>query len=158
MARVMNVACRHSLRFLPFVLGILPSLAGADDSLLLMLSGDEQSVSIATGTPQPVSKAPAVATIITADDIEITGATELSEVLETVPGLHVSRNGSLWLPLYSIRGILTQNNPEVLLMVNGIPITSGFHGDRGQLMGGFPLEHVSRIVDDVSLPTRAWDG
>jgi iron complex outermembrane receptor protein len=119
--------------------------ARAEDPLLLMLSGDEQLVSIATGTPQPVSKAPSVATVITAEDIKATGATELSEVLETVPGLHVSRNGFLWRPLYAIRGILTQFNPEVLLLINGIPITNGFYGNRGQEIGGIPIEHVSRI-------------
>ncbi len=110
-----------------------------------MLSGDEQLVSLATGTPQPVSKAPSVATVITAADIKATGATDLSEILETVPGLHVSRNNRMWSPLYSIRGILTQNNPEVLVMVNGIPITNSFYGDRGQSMGGFPLENIARI-------------
>ena len=123
----------------------LPLPATAEDSLLLMLSGDEQLVSIATGSPQPVSKAPSVATVITAEDIKATGATDLSEVLETVPGLHVSRSGFLWKPLYSIRGILTEVNPEVLVMLNGIPMTNGYYGDRGRLMGGFPLEHISRI-------------
>ena len=123
----------------------LPAAALAEDPLLLMLSGDEQLVSIATGSPRPVSKAPAVATVITAEDIKATGATDLSEALEAVPGLHVSRNGLLWQPLYSIRGILSQYNPEVLVMVNGIPLTNGFYGNRGQLMGGFPVEHISRI-------------
>jgi len=123
----------------------IPLGAVADDSLLLMLSGDEQLVSIATGTPRPVSKAPAVASVITAEDIKATGATDLSEALETVPGLHVSRSGNEWLPLYLIRGVATQYNPEVLVMVNGIPITNTFAGDRGRLTGGFPLEHISRI-------------
>ena len=126
-------------------LAALPLPATAEDSLLLMLSGDEQLVSIATGAPQPVSKAPSVATVITAEDIKATGSTDLSEVLETVPGLHVSRSGGMWQPLYSIRGILTQSNPEVLVMVNGVPITNGFYGDRGRLMAGFPLENISRI-------------
>ena len=123
----------------------LPFAASADNPLLLQLSGDEQLVSLATGTPRPVSKAPSVATVITADDIRNTGATDLSEALETVPGLHVSRAGPEWLPLYSIRGILTPYNPEVLVMVNGIPITNAFLGDRGRLTGGFPLENISRI-------------
>ena len=127
------------------VAAALPHQARAEDPLLLMLSGDEQLVSIATGTPQPVSKAPSVATVITAADIKATGATDLSEILETVPGLHVSRNGFLWQPIYSIRGISTQFNPEVLILLNGIPITNGFYGNRGNQMGGFPVDHVSRI-------------
>ena len=133
------------LRLTGLTLAALPLIATAQDSLLLMLSGDEQLVSLATGTPQRVSRAPAVTTVITAEDIRATGSTQLSEILETVPGLHVSRSGGLWQPLYSIRGILRQNNPEVLVMVNGIPITNGFYGDRGRLMVDFPVEHVARI-------------
>lgn len=142
---MMNTACRRVLSVLCFASCVLAMHAHADDQMLLMLSGDEQLVSIATGTPQPVSKAPSVATVITAADIKATGATDLSEVLEAVPGLHVSRNGFLWQPIYAIRGIATQFNPEVLVLLNGIPTTNGFYGNRGQQIGGFPLEHVSRI-------------
>ena len=142
---MMNAASRHVPTILCFVACALATRAYADDEMLLMLSGDEQLVSIATGAPRPVSKAPSVATVITAEDIKATGATELSEVLETVPGLHVSRNGFLWRPLYAIRGIATQFNPEVLVLLNGIPITNGFYGNRGQETGGIPIEHVSRI-------------
>ena len=142
----MKAASRYLLRSLLLVgsaLTLLP--ARAEEPLLLMLSGDEQLVSIATGTPQPVSKAPSVASVITAADIKATGATDLSEILESVPGLHVSRNGFLWQPIYAIRGIATQFNPEVLVLINGIPTTNGFYGNRGQQIGGFPLDHVSRI-------------
>jgi outer membrane receptor for ferrienterochelin and colicins len=141
----LNAASRRLLHLTLLAVAALPFGARADNPLLLMLSGDEQLVSLATGTPRPVSKAPAVATVITADDIKATGSTDLSEVLETVPGLHVSRSDTMWTPLYSIRGILTQSNPEVLVMVNGIPVTSSFYGDRGRSIGGFPLENVSRI-------------
>ncbi len=141
----MSADCHCLLRLALFAAGAFPLAASAEDPLLLMLSGDEQLVSLATGSPRPVSKAPSTATVITADDIKATGATDLSEVLETVPGLHVSRSDFLWKPLYSIRGILTQMNPEVLVMLNGVPMTTGLYGDRGRLMAGFPLEHVSRI-------------
>jgi iron complex outermembrane receptor protein len=135
----------YLLRFLLLAASALPLAANADDPLLLMLSGDEQLVSLATGSPRPVSKAPSTTTVITAEDIKATGATDLSEILETVPGIHVSRNGFLWAPIYAIRGILTQYNPEVLVMLNGIPMTNGFYGDRGREISGFPLEHIARI-------------
>ena len=48
-----------------------------------------RTISIATGTSTPINQAPAVASVITAQDIEAMGATQLSEVLEQVPGLHV---------------------------------------------------------------------
>ncbi len=127
---------------------LIPMLAaaqGPEEADLALAYGDKEFVSIATGARTPIAKAPAVASVITAQDIKALGATDLDQVLETVPGLHVSRNGNQWLPLYSMRGILTQYNPEVLVMVNGIPITSGFAGDRGRMWGDFPLENIARI-------------
>lgn len=124
----------------------LPAHALPDEEAELALAyGDKDFVMIATGNRVPIAKAPSVASVITAEDIKAMGATSLDQVLETVPGLHVSRNGNQWLPLYSIRGILTQYNPEVLVMINGVPITNGFVGDRGRMWGDFPLENVARV-------------
>lgn len=107
--------------------------------------GDENFVSIATGRKQALKRAPAVASVITAEDIRAMGARDLDEVLETVPGLHVSTNHSGYNPIYVIRGIHSEFNPQVLMLVNGIPITNLFVGDRGQVWGGFPLESVLRV-------------
>lgn len=123
----------------------VPALASEDEAELARAYGDQEFVMIATGASLPIAKAPSVASVITAEDIRAMGATDLDQVLETVPGLHVSRHGNQWLPIYSIRGIHTQYNPEVLVMVNGLPITSGFVGDRGRMWGGFPLENVARV-------------
>lgn len=73
------------------------------------------------------------------------GATGLEQVLESVPGLHVSISNIASGPIYSFRGIHTSHNPQVLMLVNGIPITNVFAGDRSQLWGGMPLENVARI-------------
>ena len=58
------------------------------------------SLRIATGAKQPIARAPSVATVITAEDIAAIGAADIDEVLETVPGLHVSRS-----PLATTRSI-----------------------------------------------------
>ena len=58
--------------------------------------GDEDFVSIATGSVQPIAKAPAVASVITAQQIQAMGARDIDQVLETVPGLHVARS-----PIYN---------------------------------------------------------
>lgn len=124
--------------------GTAPAQPSEDEELALAY-GDKSFVSIATGTRQPVTRAPAVATVITAADIEATGATDLDQVLETVPGLHVSRNHNSWAPRYLIRGIFSNFNTEVLMLVNGVPVTSNFLGDRGSAWGGLPLDNVARI-------------
>jgi len=105
----------------------------------------QPSVSIATGSSQPLRRAPAVATVITADDIQRMGATDLTEVMETVPGVHVSHNNQGYGPLFVFRGLYSQFNPQTLVLLNGMPLTTMFLGNRGNTWAGYPLENVSRI-------------
>ena len=117
----------------------------SEEEELALAYGDKSSVSIATGSQQAIARAPAVATVITAHDIKAMGATDLDQVLESVPGLHVSVSSLAANPIYSFRGIHTGYNPQVLMLVNGIPITSVFLGNRSLAWGGMPLENVARI-------------
>ncbi|HEX7650065.1 MAG TPA: TonB-dependent receptor [Noviherbaspirillum sp.] len=73
------------------------------------------------------------------------GATDLDEVLETVPGLHVSRTNSYNTSLYLIRGIYAQNNPQTLILQNGIPVTTMFVGNKGNIWAGYPIDNIARI-------------
>jgi len=118
----------------------------SEEEELAMAFGDKSFVSIATGTRVPATRAPAVATVITAEDIKALGATDLDEVLETVPGLHVARSTQGYAPIYTIRGVRGNlSNPQVLMLVNGIPVTIVFDGGRGNAWAGLPLENVARI-------------
>ncbi len=107
--------------------------------------GDEDFISIASGISQPISKAPAVASVVTAAQIKRIGALDIDDILETIPGLHVSRNPIGYNPIYTFRGIHTDLNPQVLMLINGSPITNLFHGDRNLVWGGMPVESISRI-------------
>jgi len=112
---------------------------------LALVYGDKSFVTIATGTRVATARAPAVATVISAEDIKALGATDLDEVLETVPGLHVARSTQAFSPVYTVRGVFHDKNPQVLMLVNGIPLTVSFLGNRGVVWGGLPLENVARI-------------
>lgn len=116
-----------------------------DEEDLASIYGDKFTVSIATGSQQHIRRAPAVATVITAEDIAAIGAVDLDEVLETVPGLHVNRSANFNSPLYTMRGVMSQFTPQVLMLQNGIPVTTLFIGNKGNLWGGLPLENVARI-------------
>ncbi|MFC5475252.1 TonB-dependent receptor plug domain-containing protein [Paraherbaspirillum soli] len=116
-----------------------------EEDELALSYGDKSSVSIATGSKQSLSRAPAVASVITAEDIKAMGAFDLDQVLESVPGLHVSTWSAPLYPIYSFRGIVEAHNPQALVLVNGIPMTNVFLGDRSQAWGGMPLENVARI-------------
>ena len=116
-----------------------------DEEDLALVYGDKYTVSIATGAQQPIRRAPAVASVITAEDIRAMGAIDLDDVLASVPGMHVNRSANFYAPLYAVRGVMSQYNPQVLMLQNGIPMTTLFVGSKGNLWGGMPLENVARI-------------
>lgn len=108
------------------------------------LYDDEELISIATGTDKPIRFAPSVASVITIDDIQRSGARTLAEVLETVPGIHVSDSLLFDDDLISIRGVHTSNNPQVLVLIDGVEVRHLFTAARP---AGFrlPLDNVQRI-------------
>lgn len=116
-----------------------------DEEELVLAYGDKATVSIATGSPQTLRRAPSVATVITAEDIAALGATDLDEVMEAVPGIHVNRSANGYTSTYAIRGIVSTYTPQVLVLQNGIPVTTLFQGNKGNIWGGYPLEHIARI-------------
>lgn len=81
-------------------------------------------IEIATGKLQKLSRAPAVANVITAADIRAMGVTEFRQILEMIPGVHYYPDplGRLD-PHFSIRGIQTADNSQVLILVDGHDIT-----------------------------------
>ena len=101
-------------------------------------------ISIATGNSTPLDKAPATASVISAAEIDVMGARNLDEILETVPGLHVSLSSLSRLDsVYSIRGIHTGFNSQVLLMLNGVPVQFSLQG-RPTLFR-LPVTSIARV-------------
>ena len=105
----------------------------------------KRNTKMATGAKQSTEQTPSVTTVITAQDIEAIGATDLDDVLKMVPGLHVSKNYVLNNSIYAIRGMHSTNNPEVLALINGIPIKTLFFSNRNRAWGGMPVNSIARI-------------
>lgn len=122
-----------------------PAPQSSEEDELTQVYGDADSVSIATGSARSLRRAPAVASVITAADIAAMGATDLDQVLESVAGIHVSRSANNYAPLYVVRGIVSQESPQVLVLQDGVPITVGYTGNKGNLWGGYPVDHIARI-------------
>lgn len=107
--------------------------------------GQDELVSIATGTSTPIRKAPSVASVISSKQIEAMGATHLDEVLERIPGLHVMPSDLNRLdPVYAIRGIQTGFNPQILVLMNGAEIKDLSNGGL-PFTFHLPVSNISRI-------------
>lgn len=102
-------------------------------------------ISIATGNSTPLDRAPATASVIQSEEIRAMGARTLDDVLETIPGLHVAVSSLSRLEsIYSIRGIHTGTNPQVLLLLNGVPVQSFIQGGRPTLFR-LPVTCIERV-------------
>ena len=108
------------------------------------LYDDEELIRIATGTEKQVRFAPSVASVITQQDIKNAGALTLDQALEMVPGLHVSNSFNRQDAIYSIRGIHTGQNPQVLVLIDGIRMSQLFTGAR-PFNYQLPVNNIERI-------------
>jgi len=105
----------------------------------------ELDVALATGTLKPLKLAPSVATVITAQDIEDMGAATLDEVLMTVPGLHVQPSATnIFTSIWTIRGVYSQLNPQVLLLIDGQPLRNNGNGNKPHAFR-LPVSMIARI-------------
>lgn len=101
----------------------------------------ELEVTISTETKKPLSQAPAAVTVLTAEDIKATGATNLVDILETVPGIHVRANQFAFRPLVQFRGT---NANQTLLMINGASMRDLMWGF-GIFWKGLPSSIIERV-------------
>lgn len=113
-----------------------------DDFLALSLEQlMDMEVSISTASGQPLSKAPAVVSVITRADMLATGATNLAEVLEGVPGIHVRVDRFGFRPFPQFRGA---NAKQTLLMINGNSVSDLMWG-YGIFWKGLPVSAIDRV-------------
>jgi len=125
---------------------LLPTLSQANNSLDTYLNFSleelmQLKVIIASGTEQNINRTPSTVTVITSDDIKNTGATNLTDILESVPGLHININPVGFRPLIHMRG---GNSHQTLLMVNGNPMKDLVWAF-GIFWKGLPVSIIERV-------------
>jgi len=138
----------HLSPLLFFSLLSMPSLTYAETAMHeISLEGllELPFIEIATGTAIPLEKAPAVATLITADDIKAMGAITLNDVLESVPGLHTSLSVLTSYEQVNIRGLKTSYTPQVLFMLNGYRISSDLANGSIPPSSRINIKNISKI-------------
>lgn len=83
-------------------------------------------------------KHPGARTVVSEDDLAITGARTLDETLRQVPGVTVlDESGTGVLPNIGVRGLNPLRSEQVLLLQDGIPMTLAPYGQTGASL--FPL-------------------
>lgn len=123
----------------------------------LLLFYEEADLLTATKRTTPLRKAPAIATIISADDIRNMGARNLLEVLKMVPGFGISITefGGY---MIEVRGIRTSLNEKILFMIDGHSLNKNFIGSALYNVAEIlPMENV-RQVEVVRGPGSALYG
>ncbi len=144
----MNKVRLHTALFsLCFAISYSPiASCGADEQLDRFISLSLEDLisletTIATVSKRTASKAPAVISVITSDDLKATGATNLAEALQGVPGIHIRTDAFGTRPLVHFRGA---NATQTLLMVNGNPMRDLIWGF-GIFWKGIPASAIERI-------------
>lgn len=97
----------------------------SDSNELLLL--DDPIVTTATKTSQRVSDSPEAVTVITEDEIRKSGATNIPELLRSVPGVDVMEPNDSQANV-SIRGFNQLFANQLLVMVDGRSIYDDFYG------------------------------
>ncbi|MDH4099304.1 MAG: TonB-dependent receptor [Nitrospirota bacterium] len=118
-------------------------LPGEQEELLLYFSKDE-IIATATKQAMPLSKVPAVATVITAEQIRNMGARTLFETLKIVPGLGIFQDYSHDRGI-EIRGVKTLNSEKVLVLLDGMRLNQFVFGGAFPIYSDLPLDNVKRI-------------
>lgn len=124
------------------------SVAWAEDEVMGRTSSAlaaDHLVSVSSGYSQSEQSAPAVTTIITAEQIKAIGAQDLYDILRTVPGFFFGQNTIQIEPIISVRGFKSSFNQNVLILLDGIPQTERVTGDRLAVLGKIPLDLIERI-------------
>jgi len=119
--------------------------ASSDDKSSMPLFPGVTYASIATESEKPTSEAPAVISVITAEELHNHGITSLEQALEEIPGVYSPfrfLNGN-----FVFRGTRPQlvTNPEVLLLVDSIPQNDAFDGVLQRYITRIPIGNIKRI-------------
>lgn len=123
----------------------------------LHLFFEEQELVTATKRSISLRKAPANATIVTADEIRNMGARNLLDVLKMVPGIGLSIN-EFGANMIEVRGIRTAVSEKILFMIDGHSLNKNINGSALYRVADLlPLDYI-RQVEVVRGPGSALYG
>lgn len=111
----------------------------------LLMYFDEKDLVTATKRSTSLRKAPAIATIITADEIRNMGARNMLDILKMVPGFGVSR-GEFGLHFVEMRGIRSSLSEKILVMLDGHPLNKNYTDSAIYAIADMlPVENIKQV-------------
>jgi len=111
----------------------------AIDTSLLFVGEDLSVLTIASRRAEPIEKAPAVAEIITKEDLDRSGVRTLGEALSMLPGFYMSSKE--WGTQPYLRGV----SNSILFLYDSVPLTSDNTKTINPLDEELSLYHIERI-------------
>jgi iron complex outermembrane receptor protein len=104
----------------------------------------EAVITIATKREIPLSKAPGIATVITARQIKQMGFRTLVDVLKTVPGFDISTDETGEMEI-AVRGVLDDASQKVKVLIDGHSINDAWRGGAMWNFDDLVVENAKRI-------------
>ncbi|WP_295396524.1 TonB-dependent receptor [uncultured Thiodictyon sp.] len=130
-------------KLIHFLVGI-SAVGTVDADVPVDLFGLPETVTIATGREQSVKTAPAVATVITADDIRNYGIRNIVDALRLVPGMHQGLFQT-YQSNVTVRGFSSLRSNNILFLLDGISQPDLLQGDQIAVLGTIPIDAIQRI-------------
>ncbi|MCP4135708.1 MAG: TonB-dependent receptor plug domain-containing protein [bacterium] len=101
-------------------------------------------VTTASKSSEKLLEVPATMIVITKEDIEQRGYTELSQIFDDLPGMDVIRPyGDLYFMNY-VRGMRATNSEYYIIMIDGVQFSHLYFNDTYQLIS-FPLSNIKQV-------------
>jgi iron complex outermembrane receptor protein len=108
-----------------------------------LFAAQDRLVTVASRYQQTTREAPALVTVISAEEIRRFGYRTLADVLQSVSGVFLSQSPEGY-QLAWVRGVIQADNNKILLMIDGVPTYDGFY-THAWIDAYLPLSHVRQI-------------
>lgn len=117
-----------------------PSFA-ADEALFW---GEEEKIITATKFSKSIEEVPAVATVVTAEQMKNMGARDIMDVLRGVPGIGITK-GFGGREAIEVRGIKTNNSDKVKLLIDSHSVNDNLSGGAAWSFNSLSVDNIKRI-------------
>jgi len=105
----------------------------------------ELEIVTASKTEERISDIPASIIILTRQDIEMYGFTSLEEIFAHISGLYYVNNESFLGATIGVRGYMTANPTNIVVLINGVPQQNDLHNSFSFHLCPIPAEAIDRI-------------